>query len=63
MSDVERLAAKYDEASAASRKSPKDGDLHAKSLVAAKKLADAREQARRDEGREGMGIIAEGGSE
>jgi hypothetical protein len=60
MTNFERLQAQYEEAieKTTGRKAPSDED-HQRALDAARKLTDARQQAREDEGRAGMGIVAE----
>jgi hypothetical protein len=60
MTNFERLQERLEEANkkVTGRRAPDDDD-HRRALDAAKALADARQQAREDEGRAGLGIVAE----
>ena len=58
MSDFKRLAERAESAAQKAAGSPEDSDAHARSLKAAKALADARQQSREDEGRTGLIVVA-----
>jgi hypothetical protein len=68
MTDIDKLAARYEEALEAHHADPDDEKKHKASVVAAEKLASARREQREADiaagvRSAGIGVIAEGGDE